>query len=425
MRMLLASAFVVAACSSSVGVDLRDPVDAAGTPDAMGMPDAGAAPDAASPMDRPTTTCVPGRVEACPCTDGRTGAQTCGPDGTFGACVCSAMDAGDAPDVVVAADVPPVDAPPATGRTYDYVITRQMIDEGAEPGVTTRGFYGFNLDGRFSPSRTASQQPADCSHGDYFSTLDGDQNMGTCNPTMVGGGPGCQGGVDNQLPNVAQTIMQFQASLNVQDTINEQINSGRLLVLIRLVGIDGALGPTLNDPAVEVLLYNFAWATFPACADIARPNQTYTVDNRSLTVPGDLSSARSRSVGRIVNGRLQVDSGVDGFTIALFGGPSTVLHETRLRFTPGEVSGEDGNLGGYIRQLDLLDSLTSMPALMMFRDAARPLIQGFVDIATGTPTATCESPDGGIGTGMGFRALRAVIAPTTVALAPTGVCGGR
>ena len=58
------------------------------------------------------------------------------------------------------------------GRMRDHRTHRH---EGAEPGVTTRAFHGFNLDGRNSPSRRSSQQPADCSHGDYFSVVDPDQ----------------------------------------------------------------------------------------------------------------------------------------------------------------------------------------------------------------------------------------------------------
>lgn len=53
--------------------------------------------------------CTAGRVEECPCGDGRRGTQTCQPTGVFGACVCA--DAAVArPDVVVPReDVPPAD----------------------------------------------------------------------------------------------------------------------------------------------------------------------------------------------------------------------------------------------------------------------------------------------------------------------------
>ena len=326
---------------------------------------------------------------------------------------------------------PATDVGNAPGVTYDYVINRLLLDEGAEPGVTTRAFYGFNLDGRQSPSRTASQQAADCSHGDYFSTVDPDQNMGTCTAGSAGGGMGCQGGVDNQLPNVAQTIMQFQASLNVQALLNEQIDTGKLLILVRLSNVNGALGPTLNDPSVNVSVYPFAYAAFANCANIQMGAQMYSVDNRSLTTPGDLNSARLQFTGRIVNGRLQVNPPAAGATAPNFSLPLPLmgqmlqldLFQTQLRVTPGATDGTNGNLGGYLRQTDLITALTTIPALMQFRDAAGPLIQGFVDIATGTP-ASCDSPQGGIGGGLGFATKIATILPTTVATAPSGVCGG-
>ncbi len=77
--------------------------------------------------------------------------------------------------------------PDGGSSSYDYVINRFSLDEGSEaPG--TRGYYGFNLDERYSPAATASQQRNDCSHGDYFSVVDPDQNMGTCASGAVGGG---------------------------------------------------------------------------------------------------------------------------------------------------------------------------------------------------------------------------------------------
>lgn len=195
-------------------------------------------------------------------------------------------------------DVPATPQDTGEARTYDYVINHLLLDEGAEPGVTTRAFYGFNLDGRTSPSRTASQQAADCSHGDYFSTLDPDQNMGTCAAGTAGGGAACQGGVDNQLPNVGQTIMQFQASLNLQNTLNEQVESGKFLIMVRISGVNGTLGPALNDPAVEVSVYPYAYAAFPNCANIQMANQMYQIDNRSLSTPGDLELGAAEVPGQ-------------------------------------------------------------------------------------------------------------------------------
>ncbi|MDB4929124.1 MAG: hypothetical protein JWM10_1608 [Myxococcaceae bacterium] len=401
--------------------------------DAQVAVDAPTVNDAAVALDRPVVApCTAGRVKSCPCTDGRPGAQTCSADGTFGACVCAVPDAGAPVE-----DVPVIGTPDAAPLSYDYVINSLLVDEGAEPGATTRAFYGFNLDNRFSSSRTASQVAADCSHGDYFSALDADQNMGTCTAGSTGGGSGCRGGVDNQLPNMVQTIMQFQASLSVQSVLRESIDDGHLVMLLRVSGVNGPLGPTLNDPAVTVTVYPYAWASFTNCASIQAPGQHYTVDNRSLRVAGDLASARFQYPASIVNGRLRVDASGSGDATPTFAirppaslslGSTGISYEvsfyrTQLRLSLGETGGTSGNLGGFMRQGDVIDALVTIPALMQFRDAAGPLIQGFVDVATGTPAA-CDAPQGGIGVGFGFSTLRAIIDPTTVTGAPPGVCGG-
>lgn len=104
MRFLsLALVLALAACSSDpVPADVpaaADSVDAVASPDMQlaDMLDAGGA-----------QPCTAGRVEECPCGDGRRGAQTCHPSGAYGPCVCA--DAGAPMDVAAAPDV--VDVPP-------------------------------------------------------------------------------------------------------------------------------------------------------------------------------------------------------------------------------------------------------------------------------------------------------------------------
>lgn len=90
MRALLSALVLVAASCSS------DPVatDVPAVSDAVDivLPDAGGA-----------QLCTAGRIEECPCGDGRRGMQTCQANGAYGPCVCA--DAGSPMDVVVAADV--------------------------------------------------------------------------------------------------------------------------------------------------------------------------------------------------------------------------------------------------------------------------------------------------------------------------------
>jgi hypothetical protein len=104
MRALL-SALVLAAASCStdpVATDLPAASDAVDIvlPDAPGAVDAGGA-----------QPCTAGRMEECPCGDGRRGAQTCQANGAYGP--CAGADAGSPMDVVVVADV--VDAAAARG----------------------------------------------------------------------------------------------------------------------------------------------------------------------------------------------------------------------------------------------------------------------------------------------------------------------
>lgn len=317
--------------------------------------------------------------------------------------------------------------------TYDYVINRLLVDEGQDP-PGTRGFYGFNLDDRYSRSTTSQQMPLDCNHGDYFSTIDPDQNMGTCAAGTSGGGSGCQGGVDNQLPVIAQTLQQFQASLNVQALLDEQTSGGSLTILVRVEDVNGTPGPTLNDPSVRVLVYPNAWALFPNCADINNPGQMYQVDDRSLNTPGDLSSAKLRFDGSIVNGRLIITPTAASSSMPNFSIPLPIqgvmlnldLYRTQLRVTMGDADrGTNGNLGGFVLQTTLLNALTMVPALMPFRDAAAPLIEGFVDVATNTggSGASCMNPEGGIGMGLGFTTVRANISPMSTATRPATACG--
>lgn len=100
MRLAALLLILVACSSSAVTLDATlAPVDA--VPDVAAQTDT---PDAGGAQP-----CTAGRVEECPCGDGRRGTQTCQPSGSYGPCVCA--DAAVAvPDVVTPApDVRPAD----------------------------------------------------------------------------------------------------------------------------------------------------------------------------------------------------------------------------------------------------------------------------------------------------------------------------
>ena len=76
------------------------------------------------------TRCTAGQVSACPCPGGGSGAQACGPDGVFGACVCALFDAGaDAPVDAMA----PADAPVDLGADVSVDVAPEASADAAPP----------------------------------------------------------------------------------------------------------------------------------------------------------------------------------------------------------------------------------------------------------------------------------------------------
>lgn len=340
------------------------------------------------------------------------------------------------PAVDAPPDRPIIDGgPPGEAHTYDYVVTGLTIDADESPMSAARGFTGFNLDGRYSDLSTFDL--ADCRHADFYSTLDPDQNMGTCLPGLTRGGTACRGGVDNQLPSIAATV-ESVAGMDVRDNIRTLVESGSLSIVVRVEDVNGVPGPTFSDPEVRVFVYNAAFPTFPNCSDIGTPGQTYAVADSSLATPNDLSSARVRFTGHILNGRLYVDPPASSTTpnfsipIPLGGAAAQVsLYRTQLRFNMTPDRGANGNLGGYARLTDLVpivQAVAPLPPVVL-----GSVLTGFVDIQdpAGDDMGCGQRRDssglpasGAVGMGMGFTAVRAVIAPTTVASRPVGACGG-
>ncbi|MDO9018308.1 MAG: hypothetical protein Q8S73_12180 [Deltaproteobacteria bacterium] len=101
-------------------------------------PDVGA-PDVGAPTP---PLCVVGRSKSCGCPDGRTGAQVCASDGTFGACICTAPPESDAGVVTPNLDVPPADVPvapidvPVAPVDVPAPTEAGSVDAGSAPSIT-------------------------------------------------------------------------------------------------------------------------------------------------------------------------------------------------------------------------------------------------------------------------------------------------
>jgi len=315
-------------------------------------------------------------------------------------------------------------------QTFDYVITRLSLDSSAM--VPNRGSHGYNIDSRFSP-RTGGM-PLDCDKADAFSPIDADQNMGTCMAGTANGGAGCQGGVDNQLPEIVETVGGLVGGgMDIGALLQEQISSGSLAVIVRVEGVNGTPGPTLNDPEVTVKLYPFAHPMFASCANIGMPNQPYQIDPRSVE-GNDISRARFTYSGRIVNGRLQVttnDATRPGFSLGIPVQDTTInLNLFSVQVRVNMVDGSGGNLGGMVLRSDLAATL-AMPGLLpagITPETVNGLLGGFVDIATDPMNrpgmGSCDMGNaGGIGAGLGFETRPATIMPMLGARPMTGTCG--
>lgn len=331
-------------------------------------------------------------------------------------------------------DVPDFEDGGIAGPTYDFVLTQLLVDPNIKgvapnPATATVGLAGFNLDERFTGS--VGRDPSECNHGDFFSTLDPDQNMGTCSAGTARGGASCMGGVDNQLPDIADTVGAFGA--DIRDTINQLTANGRMSILVRLSGVEGTPGPTLDDDQVTLRVYTIGRPMFTDCRRIGTPGNAYAVDDASLTTPGDLARARFRFNARIVHGRVMtIPTGATAepdFTFDLpLGGPTAPLslYRTQLRFNLGEAgdSVAAGNLGGATPLREISDAVVPMIPSGISPSVVNAVLQSFVDIQDplGDPTG-CRLPNGSIGLGMGFTGVRAVIQSTSVRGAQPGMCG--
>lgn len=324
---------------------------------------------------------------------------------------------------------------PAPAQTFDYVISGITIDQGTggaapAPATHAQGVAGFDLDGLKSTTADAmTRGNAACSHADFFSTLDTDQNTGTCAAGTARGGASCQGGVDNQLPEIAATVMGF--GTDVRASLNDAVAQGKVAILVRVTGVNGTPGPTLNDSSVNVLVYPVGRPMFSSCSNIGMPGQMYAVDNASLRTAGDLSTAIFSSPGSIVNGRLRVSppaaTGTANFTFTLPVQGMNIplgLFKTQLRVDMTADRGSNGNLGGYAQLGPLSSMLGALLPAGIPASTVQTVLQSLVDIQDPAGNAMgCTAPNGGISLGLGFQTVRAVIAAAPVAGAQMGMCG--
>jgi hypothetical protein len=342
--------------------------------------------------------------------------------GALAATGCGSDPVASTGDAATGADATPDQAsgPP---QTFDYVISALSIDQamgGMAPNPMTynQGVAGFNLDNRFSGP--AGAMPADCAHGDFFSTLDPDQNMGTCAAGTARGGAACNGGVDNQLPEIGNIVSGFGTDIRM--TIEEQISMGKIAILVRVSDVNGTPSPTLNDGSVNVTVFTTGRPMFASCAMRTMPGAAYAIDT---------TTQEATFTGRIVNGRLVVNppaaAGMANFTLNLPIMNMNIplrLFQTQLRVNMTPDTGTGGNLGGYVPLADLSMMLATLLPAGIPPATVQTVLASLVDIQLPMGDAMgCTAPNGGISLGLGFNTTRATIQSARVTGAQTGMCG--
>lgn len=326
------------------------------------------------------------------------------------------------------------DRSPPLPRTFTYVISSITLDEARtgsslNPAVEKWGVTGFNLDGLTSTPADVSTRDTACFHADYFSALDPDQNLGVCIEGFERGGADCSGGVDNQLPELARILGGFHTDLRA--SLNNDLHSGLVAILVRVSEVDGTPGPTLNDNSVRVHVYPIARPMFANCVLMGTPGQAFAVDDASLRTPGDIDSARLFYEGSIANGRLRVTRPTDPsrapflLRLPVMGEALQLpLLATEIRFDLLPDRGTRGNLGGYVRLESLAASFSAHLPAGIPSATVQSVFQSLVDVQdpAGSP-AGCVAPNGGVSVGFGFDAVRAILAPETVHRPQAGMCG--
>ena len=280
-----------------------------------------------------------------PPAEGDGGPEAGRPDATLDA---GALDAeNDAPwDAAADAVLDTFDAGPLTGDEYFYVF--DLLDIGApEPEGDPTIVPGFDLDGVVSDGSEIET----CRTADFTSPP-----------------PDSESGVDNALgPLLAREEPRF----NIRANLRGSVRIGKLLVLLRLRGVDDLV----DDDRVEVdVLFGLLPEGVAAPAFVGErfePGQTFDVDARSLDAE---MQPRVTLPGQIVGGRLRAGPGRLGLSIP-FGADLVELQLDRVELR-ADVSATELSRGVIGGALDVEDTAVALEPISDFDIALIRLVLG-------------------------------------------------
>ncbi|MSP62728.1 MAG: hypothetical protein EXR72_20840 [Myxococcales bacterium] len=297
-----------------------------------------------------------------------------------------------------------------SGQTFDFVVSSLEIDaDDAAPAA------GFNFDGLFS----TETEPLGCGAADRVSDLDPDQNEAGCVPTLESG---CQGGVDNVLPWLVDSVDVVRrgdtlvGTGGVRGRLASHLMGGHIVWLIRVSGVDDLV----NDNEVVVNIYH-GFSGDPECSQLFGGEGHFLVDEASLLAPADMAQPRWTATGSITAGRLMVQGIHPGdLPLPLVTG-SVVEVDIRTSLALSGLSATAGNLG--LRAV----ASTVFELLAELMPRGRTAFGGLIPRLADLPAASgCggdyAAPVGEIGMGARFSLIHATIVGTATE-APGGTCG--
>lgn len=270
-------------------------------------------------------------------------------------------------------------------RTFTFIVNALEL-----PSPTGGAAAGFNLDGIDSGPEGSAATDATCEQywADYSSLND---------PDHVG--------VDNALPGILDQLALVIPDLDVNATLAEQLESGDLLLLVRVTGVDSL---SYDDSIqMQLLLGKLPeGATIQITDGVIAGGQTFEIEQELGTpVNGDIFDGRLRATASVISLNLNVMD----LNIAL---PIT---NPELRFDIAENGLTNGVIGGVLSIDDLIAAALEIPQAREYCCSADPanctdcpvareIVGGLADIDPSSANpALCEA----ISVGITFEATTA------------------
>jgi len=231
----------------------------------------------------------------------------------------------------------------------------------------------------------------------------------------------CSGGVDNQLPTLADAIGQPRSNSRAQ--IADMIANNRTALLVRL----GDVNTVADDASVTVHTY-LAYPAFSADCTSVLPGRAYSISSRSLTGSVDYrANARCSRAAAIVNGRRitprdQAAASVVTFPLSIQGRAVDLsLHGTQPRFDVATNGIGRGAIGGYILVNELVDAVAALAPSFSFQ--VDTLLRGAYD--TGALADGRIRRSGGMSAAFDLNGVPATASSTApaVPMLAAGTCG--